>query len=135
MRAYKVYAIKNGTVIDHIPNGKGLEIINILGLSACDKIVTLGMCFTSKKIGLKDIIKIENKEFDKKEVEEIAIIAPTATLNIIRNFKVYKKISVEIPEVIEEIIKCANPACITNFEDVKTKFLLKKKKNPLTNRS
>ena len=122
MRVYKVYAIKNGTVIDHIPEGKGLEIIDLLNLRQWKKTVTLGIGFSSKKHGKKDLVKIENKELSPEEVNKIAIIAPTATLNIIRNFKNAKKFKVEIPEIIEGIIKCANPACITNHDNVKTKF-------------
>lgn len=122
MRAYKVYAIKNGTVIDHIPEGKGMEIIDLLNLRKWKKIVTLGIGFNSKRYNKKDIIKIENKELTPEEANKIAIIAPTATLNIIRDFKLVKKTKLKIPDVIKGIIKCANPACITNNEPVKTKF-------------
>jgi len=122
MRAYKVYAIKNGTVIDHIPEGKGMEIIDLLNLKKWKKTVTLGIGFNSKRYKRKDIVKIENKELTPEEANKIAIIAPTATLNIIRDFKLIKKTKLKIPDVIIGIIKCANPACITNNEPVKTKF-------------
>lgn len=128
MRTFKVYAIQNGTVIDHIPARKGLKIIELLGLKENNHIVTLGMNFTSKKHGNKDIVKVENKELNAQEVNKIAVIAPTATLNIIRNFKIAKKTRVVIPEVIEDIIECANPNCVTNHEPVKTKFTPVKKK-------
>jgi len=122
MRAYKVYAIKNGTVIDHIPEGKGIEIIDLLNLKKWKKTVTLGIGFNSKRYKRKDVVKVENKELTPEEVNKIAIIAPTATLNIIRDFKLVKKAKLELPDVITGIIKCANPACITNNEPVKTKF-------------
>ncbi|MDP2684614.1 MAG: aspartate carbamoyltransferase regulatory subunit [bacterium] len=130
MRIYKVYAIKNGTVIDHIPEGKGLDIIDLLNLRQWKKIVTLGIGFTSKRLGKKDLIKIEDKELTPEEVNKIAIIAPTATINIIRNFKRAKKFRVKIPDMIEGIVKCANPACITNHDNVSTKFYQEKGKKP-----
>lgn len=126
MRAYKVYALKNGTVIDHIPEGKGLDIIDLLNLKQWNKIVTLGIGFSSKRLRKKDLIKIENKELTPQEVNTIAIIAPSATLNIIRNYKITKKAKVEIPAMIEGIIQCPNPACITNHDNVKTKFYKEK---------
>ncbi len=122
LRTFKVYALKNGTVIDHIPAGKGVEIIELLKLKQWNKIVTLGMNFKSKKMGSKDIVKIENKELDINEANKVAVIAPTATLNIIRNFERTKKTRLTVPDVIEGIIKCPNPACITNHEPVKTRF-------------
>lgn len=122
MRPYKVYAIKDGTVIDHIPEGKGLTIIDLLNLRKWRKTVTLGIGFTSKRLGKKDLVKIENKELTPDEVNKIAIIAPTATLNIIRNFKIAKKSKLRLPDVVDCIIKCTNPACITNHDNVRTKF-------------
>ncbi len=122
LRAYKVYAIKNGTVIDHISEGKGLEIIELLKLRQWKKTVTLGIGFNSKKQGKKDIVKIENKELDPEEVNKVAIIAPSATLNIIRNYERVRKEKLKIPDIIEGIVKCPNPACITNHEPVKTRF-------------
>lgn len=124
MRAFRVYAIKHGTVIDHIPEGKGVEIIDLLKLRSWKKIVTLGMGFPSKRLGAKDVVKIEDRELNSEEANKIAIIAPSATINIIRNFKLARKSQVEIPEVIEGIVKCANPACITNHDHVRTKFYL-----------
>jgi len=129
MRVFKVYAIKNGTVIDHIPQGKGLKIIHLLGLDkSCNNIVTLGMGFDSKRYSKKDIVKIEKRELTAEEVNKIAVIAQTATLNIIRNYKIVKKHQVAIPEILEKIIRCPNPNCVTNHEPGKTKFLVIKKK-------
>ena len=128
LRAYKVYAIKNGTVIDHITEGKGLEIVELLKLRQWKKTVTLGIGFTSKKQGKKDIVKIENKELDPEEVNKVAILAPTATLNIIRNYERVHKERLKIPDIIEGIITCPNPACITNHEPVKTRFYREKNK-------
>ncbi len=128
LRTFKVYAIKNGTVIDHIPIGKALELVDLLNLRQWDKTVTVGIGFTSKKHGKKDIIKIENKELTTEEANKVAIIAPTATLNIIRNFERVQKEKLEIPDEIIDIVKCPNPACITNYDNVKTKFFCEDKK-------
>ncbi|MFC1687196.1 aspartate carbamoyltransferase regulatory subunit [Patescibacteria group bacterium] len=132
MRKFRVYAIKDGTVIDHIPAGKGVEIVELLNLRKWDKVVTVGLGFRSKHLGKKDLVKIENKEFTPEEVNKIAIIAPTATLNIIRNFEIKKKFKVEVPDVIEGIVKCPNPACITNHDHVKTKFFHEKDEKHLS---
>lgn len=130
MRKFKVYAIKEGTVIDHIPNGKGNEIIYRLGLLHHDKIVTLGVNFESRKIGRKDIVKIEEKELTPTEINQVALLAPRATINIIRNFKRVKKIRIKVPRTIKKIITCANPNCITNNEPVETEFIRENKDLP-----
>ncbi len=122
MKTYKVYAIKNGTVIDHIPEKRGYEILSLLNLEKWQYPVTLGISFSSKKIKKKDIIKIENRELTEEEVNKISIIAPTATISIIKNFKLAKKDKPKIPDKLYNILTCANPACITNNEQVKTKF-------------
>ena len=121
MRTYKVFAIEEGTVIDHIPQGKGLKVINTLGLGSEDRIVTMGMNFDSKKQGKKDIIKIEKRELTEDEANKLALIAPRATLNIIRDHKIVKKMNVMIPDKIKGI-KCHNPKCITRVEDITTRF-------------
>lgn len=128
MRAFKVYAIKDGTVIDHISSGKSLGIIHILGLGEENNVLTLGMGLDSKRHGKKDLVKIEKRELTQQEVNKIAIVAPTATINIIRNYKVHKKTKVVLPDILEEIIRCPNPECVTNNEPVKAKFLVIKKK-------
>ncbi|MDO9578520.1 MAG: aspartate carbamoyltransferase regulatory subunit [Candidatus Cloacimonadales bacterium] len=123
MKQIKVNAIKNGTVIDHITTGKIRKVLDILHLDGTD-IVMIGMNLSSKKLGRKDIIKIENKELSELEVNSIALIAPEATLIIIKDFEVVKKSSLKIPEYIEDIISCPNPKCITNEERIISKFKL-----------
>jgi aspartate carbamoyltransferase regulatory subunit len=71
----------------------------------------------SKQLKTKDIVKIEGRELKPQEVHKIALLAPHATINIIRDYKVVKKQEVELPKVIEDIIKCANPACISNSNE------------------
>ena len=122
LRAFKVFAIKNGTVIDHIKAGQALKIIKILKLYANDKIVTVGLNFPSKTLKFKDIIKVEERELNPDEANRVAILAPQASINIIKNFEVTKKFKVQIPDQVEKIIVCPNPKCITNNEPMKTVF-------------
>lgn len=121
-KTLKVLAIKNGTVIDHIPAGVGLKIIKLLKLEKYDDTITTGTNLQSKKQGRKDIIKIENMELSKDQVNQVALAAPSASINIIKNYQVVKKFEVEVPEEMINIVKCPNPKCITNNEETKTKF-------------
>ncbi|WP_407382005.1 aspartate carbamoyltransferase regulatory subunit [Methanobrevibacter sp.] len=114
----KIKAIENGTVIDHITANKSLHILKILGLPDDDIInVTVAMNVSSKETGRKDIVKIENREIDHQELNQIALIAPKATINIIKDYKVVKKDQIILPEVITALIKCTNEKCITNYEN------------------
>ena len=121
MKQLKVDAIKNGTVIDHIPSGKGMQVADLINISG-ENIVMIGLSLHSKKIGKKDIIKIENRELSQEEINSIALIASSATFTIIKDFDVIRKATAEIPESIEGLILCPNPQCITNSEKIKTKF-------------
>jgi aspartate carbamoyltransferase regulatory subunit len=117
--------ILEGTVIDHIPAGKALEILKVLGISGQEGLrIAVLMNVESKKLGKKDIIKIEKKKLTVDEVNVIALIAPTATINIIENFIVVEKFKARVPDVVENIIKCPNPTCITNKdrEPLKSRF-------------
>ena len=114
----KIKAIENGTVIDHITANKALHILKILGLPDCEtRNVTIAMNVSSKEFGRKDILKIENRELDHRELNQIALIAPKATINIIRNFEPVKKDKINLPDKITSIIRCTNPKCITNYEN------------------
>jgi aspartate carbamoyltransferase regulatory subunit len=117
-----VTAIKDGTVIDHIPSESLFQVISILGLNKLSKLVTFGNNLESKKLKTKGIIKLSEVFFDSRDINRIALVAPSAKLNIIRDYKVVEKVKVEIPDYVEGIIKCVNPKCITNNEAVKTKF-------------
>ena len=114
----KIKAIENGTVIDHITSNKSLHILKILGLPDSEvHNVTIAMNVTSNEIGRKDILKIENRELDHKELNQIALIAPKATINIIRDYERVKKDKIILSDKITGIIKCTNPKCITNYEN------------------
>lgn len=121
MKTLKVDAIRNGTVIDHIPAGLVLRVLGIIKPQESD-VVMVGMNFSSQAMGKKDIIKIEGRELTAEEVNSIALIAPAAKVNIIREFDVAKKGKVEVPDTIEGLVKCPNPGCITNHEPTRTRF-------------
>lgn len=109
--------IKNGTVIDHITPGEGFTVIRILGIRNCSMNVTVASNVVSSRGGRKDIVKIENRELLKSEVDKVALVAPDATISIIRDFKVTDKKPVEVPKDIVGVIKCPNPNCITNTNE------------------
>jgi aspartate carbamoyltransferase regulatory subunit len=117
-----VSAIENGTVIDHIPVDTVLMVLSILGLDKYEDEVLIGNNLNSKKYGKKGIIKARNKFFEQEDINKIALVAPNATLIVIRDYEVVEKKFVEIPEKIEKILKCINPNCITNKETIETKF-------------
>jgi aspartate carbamoyltransferase regulatory subunit len=124
-----VSAIQNGTVIDHIPARNLFKVISILGLDHIDTQITFGTNLESKKLGKKAIIKISDKFFENADINRIALVAPDAKLNIIRDYEVVEKKVVEVPDEIVGIAKCMNPKCITNFEAVTTRFRVFSKKN------
>jgi aspartate carbamoyltransferase regulatory subunit len=120
-----VRKIREGTVIDHIPAGRALDVLKILGLSGQEGItIAVVMNVPSKKLGRKDIVKVEAKFLEPKEVDEISLIAPTATINIVRDFKVIEKRRVQVPGEVVGLLKCPNPNCVTNSkrEPVATRF-------------
>ena len=123
-KALQVSAIKDGTVIDHIPAERLFDVINILGLFNIQEMITFGTNMDSKLLGKKGIIKVANRFFKDQEIDKIALVAPHAKLNIIKNYEVVEKRVVEIPDEINNIVKCFNPKCITNNETIKTKFLV-----------
>lgn len=118
----KVSAIENGTVIDHIPGKVVFQVVKILSLSEVTDQILFGTNLDSRKMGKKGIIKVSNKFFRPDEINKIALVAPNATLIIIKNFKVVEKKKVEVPDSIEKIVKCFNPNCITNHENITTQF-------------
>lgn len=116
--------IRNGTVIDHITGGEALNVLKIIGITgATMESISVATNVKSAKMGRKDIVKIENRELFTKEVDRIALIAPHATISIIRNYVVHEKNGVEIPSVIAGVVRCPNPGCISNTnEPISSKF-------------
>lgn len=126
----KIQKIRDGIVIDHITKGKALDVVKVLDLDyhkKTDHQITLAMNLESNKYGAKDVIKIENKNIKKEELDKIAIISPQASVCIVKDYKVIKKIRISIPKMIENVIKCGNPKCITNNEEVITRFITQQK--------
>jgi aspartate carbamoyltransferase regulatory subunit len=123
MKELKVTPIKDGTVIDHISPGHALKVLHVLKIpETTTSVVSILMNVNGKK-GKKDIVKIENRELDPKELDKIALIAPNATINIIREYDVVKKHIVELPNELVGLTKCSNPTCISNArEPVESRF-------------
>lgn len=117
-----VAALRNGTVIDHIPASAVFKAVKILGIEKLKDAVTIGFNLDSKKLGRKGIIKVADVVFDEATLNRIALIAPNAVVNIIRDFNVVEKRPVQLPDTITGIVKCANPKCITNNEPMATRF-------------
>ncbi|MCB9013576.1 MAG: aspartate carbamoyltransferase regulatory subunit [Bacteroidales bacterium] len=123
-----VSAIKDGTVIDHIPAKDLFKVITILGLDHIENQMTFGSNLESKKLGKKAIIKISDMFFRNEDINKIALVAPEAKLNIIKDYNVVEKKVVEVPDTITGIAKCVNPKCITNNEEITTRFSVVDKK-------
>jgi aspartate carbamoyltransferase regulatory subunit len=124
----KVSAIENGTVIDHIPSASVFQVIKILNLTEYTNQLLIATNLDSRKMGKKGIIKVSNKFFKSDEINKIALVAPSATLIIIKDFEIIEKKQVEVPDYAENIVKCFNPNCITNNEEIITKFTVIDKK-------
>jgi len=116
VRELKIQPIKNGTVIDHIGNGFALDVLRIIGVQNIDRDSTVSIVLhvRSNKLGWKDIVKVENMELSPRKVNAIALITPTATISIIRDFKVREKRPVDLPNRIVGVLRCPNPNCISN---------------------
>ena len=124
-----VAAIENGTVIDHIPAEKTFQVASLLELMDLKSIVTIGNNYASKKVGRKGIIKVENKFFTDEEISRLSVVAPNVVLNIIKDYEVVEKKTVEIPDELRGIVKCKDPKCVTNNEPMQTEFHVVDKTN------
>jgi len=118
----KVSAIENGTVIDHIPSENVFQVLKMLNLKNIGSQITVGINLESKKFGKKGILKVSGKYFEIEEINKIALVAPSATLIEIKNYEVVSKKNISIPNKIMKFVKCFNPNCITNHENITSKF-------------
>ncbi|MFA6895068.1 MAG: aspartate carbamoyltransferase regulatory subunit, partial [Bacteroidales bacterium] len=118
-----VSAIKNGTVLDHIPASSIFKVIDILHLTQDNNQITIGSNLDSKSLGKKGIIKIADRFFADEEINKIALVAPQTTINIIKNFEVIEKKIISIPENVNGIVKRVNPMCVTNHQNIETRFI------------
>ena len=128
-QALQVAALRNGTVIDHIPAEKLFTVVSLLRLEHMENNITIGFNLESKKLGTKGIIKIADKFFCDEEINRISVVAPHVKLNIIRDYEVVEKKEVRMPDDLKGIVKCANPKCITNNEPMATLFHVTDKEN------
>lgn len=128
-QSLQVAALRNGTVIDHIPAEKLFTVVSLLGLEHMENNITIGFNLESKKLGTKGIIKIADKFFCDEEINRISVVAPHVKLNIIRDYEVIEKKEVYMPDDLKGIVKCANPKCITNNEPMATLFHVTDKEN------
>ena len=115
-------SIENGYVIDHIPAGKGMQIYNVLSLDKLNCQVAIITNSKSQKNDVKDIIKIH--ELVELDLDIIAFIAPEATVNVIKDRQRIDKKLLSPPKEIKNIVKCPNPRCISNNEDIDHIFKL-----------
>ena len=121
----KIPRIKNGTVIDHITPGNAVKVLHILGIPRTSSSVVSVAMNVKSKMGKKDIVKVEDRELNPSEVDKIALIAPRATINIIRDYEVAKKHRVKLGTEVVGLVKCSNPTCISNSkEPVKSRFII-----------
>jgi len=127
-KTLRVSKIKDGTVIDHITSGHALDVAKILGITSRKAgVVTIAMHVPSKTLGHKDMVKVEGRFLAASEVDKIALLAPHATINIVKDYKVVEKQRAKLPDTIKGIVKCDNPACVSNSnEPVQTKFYVEK---------
>ena len=128
-QALQVAALKNGTVIDHIPSSKLFTVVSLLGLQNSDSNITIGNNLESKKLGKKGIIKVADRFFTDEEISRLSVVAPNVKLNIIRDYEVVEKKQVEMPDELRGIVRCNNPKCITNNEPMTTLFHVIDKEN------
>ncbi len=113
----RIVKIHNGTVIDHIRAGHALEVLQILGISGKEgNTVTLAMNISSSRISTKDIVKVEERFLEDEEVARIALVAPEATINLIKDDEVVRKTRIKLPSTFTNIVQCPNTRCITNKE-------------------
>lgn len=117
-----VAALRNGTVIDHIPSDALFRAVRILGIERLGSSVTIGNNLSSRRFGSKGIIKVADVEFPEEDLNRIAIIAPSAMVNIIRDYDVVEKRPVALPDTLVGIVRCGNPKCVTNHEPMPTRF-------------
>ena len=118
----QVPALRNGTVIDHIPPEKIFEVVNLLHLEQVHTSVTIGYNLKSQKMGKKSIVKIADMLFTPEKLQQVVVITPHSTLCVIKDFEVVEKREVRMPDELIGIVKCDNHKCITNNEPMKTRF-------------
>ncbi|ALM69814.1 aspartate carbamoyltransferase regulatory subunit [Vibrio vulnificus] len=124
----QVEAIKNGTVIDHIPAQVGIKVLKLFDMHNSSQRVTIGLNLPSSALGNKDLLKIENVFINEEQASKLALYAPHATVNQIEDYQVVKKLALELPEFVSDVFECPNTNCITHNEPVESNFRVFEKK-------
>lgn len=124
----QVEAIKNGTVIDHIPAQVGIKVLKLFDMHNSNQRVTIGLNLPSSALGNKDLLKIENIFINEEQASKLALYAPNATVNQIEDYQVVKKLALLLPETINDVFECPNSNCITHNEPVASNFSVLEKK-------
>jgi len=126
-----VSKIRNGTVIDHITGGHALDVLRVLDVNGRDgEVLAIAINVPSRKLGVKDMVKFEGRELESGEVDRIALLAPKATINIVRDYDVVEKQVVRLPKILKGIVKCVNPTCISNSKETIQSTLYIKQEEP-----
>ena len=120
----RVSKIRDGTVLDHLPGGSALNVLAMLGIDGSEGTgVSVAMNVPSDRLGTKDVVKVEERELSQAEVDVLSLIAPRATVNIVREYEVREKKQAERPESVVGVLACPNSSCITNADEpVKSRF-------------
>ncbi len=123
--ALLVEKIENGTVIDHLSAGLGFKILSILGYkNNSNNMLALVINASSKRLGKKDIVKLQDVFLTQNQINKIAVLCKTATINVIKNSELKEKFQVSLPKQIQVEEKCPNPKCIVNQEDIMSVFFV-----------
>lgn len=130
-RQLQVEAIAHGTVIDHIPAGKGIEILKFFQLTNTKQRITIGLNLPTSDGKQKDLIKIEKTAFTESQANQLALFAPTASINVIENFEVVRKFKVSMPEQISGVFSCPNSNCVSHNEPVESRFYIRQNDNEI----
>lgn len=127
----QVEAIKNGTVIDHIPAHIGIKVLKLFEMDNSNERVTVGLNLPSSALGAKDLLKIENTFITEEQAQKLALYAPHATVNQIEDYNVVKKLALTLPKVVTDVFNCANSNCITHNEPVSSTFTVIEKNDDI----
>ncbi|MFH0257439.1 aspartate carbamoyltransferase regulatory subunit [Vibrio rumoiensis] len=127
----QVEAIKNGTVIDHIPANIGIKVLKLFEMDNSNERVTVGLNLPSSALGAKDLLKIENTFISEEQAQKLALYAPHATVNQIEDYQVVKKLALTLPKVVTDVFNCANSNCITHNEPVASSFTVIEKNDDI----
>ncbi|MCG9680383.1 aspartate carbamoyltransferase regulatory subunit [Vibrio sp. Isolate24] len=123
----QVEAIRNGSVIDHIPANVGIKVLKLFKMHKTNQRITIGLNLPSSALGEKDLIKIENVYLTKEQANQLALYAPKATVNQIEEYQVVNKLTLALPEHIQSVFECPNSNCISHGEPVESQFKVQQK--------